>query len=156
MKKVLLFVMLVVFASSTALAGNGTVKVNGDVEKNGKLLIDVDWTIDTDYYRDRKGKLLPPSKVREHVYEEMWQKTLPALVEKTEGYPVSFKDCRFAYIEEKTKMMRERSDRSAIYNIKLKLRFDVPEEASGKKIASFSKRTEHFEKLSPRFMGLTE
>ena len=120
MKKILVFslAIIVTLIFTVQVQASNSVKITGDILKNQCLTIDVNWTADT---ANSKGMQLRQS--REKMYDKMWEKILPKLVEKTKGYPMSFDHSQFILVSEKTQLQNERSNGTFVYNVKLKLKF---------------------------------
>lgn len=126
MKKIRVFVMAVLIAcfALPALAGN-TVKVTGDVKKDGRLLIDVNWDIDT-----AKFPGMTRDQIREKVMADIREKTLPKLVDATQGHPVSFEKCNFHVINEQSTLKSMREDGTKQYVLTLKIQFNATSDAT--------------------------
>jgi hypothetical protein len=126
MKKIRVLVMAALIScfALPALAGN-TVKVTGDVKKDGRLLIDVNWDIDTAKYPG-----MTRDQIREKVMADIREKTLPKLVDATQGHPVSFDKCNFHVINEQSNLREIRPDGTKRYTLDLKIQFNATSDAA--------------------------
>lgn len=125
MKKIKVLVMAAIIAcfALPALAGN-TVKVTGDVKKDGRLLIDVKWDIDT-----AKFPGMTRDQIREKVMADIREKTLPKVVDATQGHPVSFDKCNFHVISEQSTLKNARENGTKQYVLDLKVQFNATSDA---------------------------
>jgi len=101
-----------------SVAKANRVNVKGDILKEGKLLIDVDWTVDSSKYQG-----LSRDAIRQKVQDEMWGQILPKLVDATKGFPVSFDKSNFILVKEYTDLVKKRTDGSKLYSMKVQVEF---------------------------------
>ena len=122
MKKALGFLAaaVVVLMAGSAVAANA-VNVTGDLANDGNLMIDVNWTVDTAKYRGDT-----PDAVRKQVFEDIWKQTLPQLVKKTKGHPVSFEKANFSKLSEQKQLVETRADGTKVFAYSAKVKYTCP------------------------------
>lgn len=116
--------VLIVAFSVPALAKNDVV-IQGDMLRDGFLTINLDWTVDTKRYRG-----VPRGEIRKRVKEEMYEKTLPKLVKKTDGLAVSYDKSNFTKLSENVRLTKSRKDGSNVFDVDMTYRFSAPCHAS--------------------------
>ena len=111
---------VVILVAGSAAAANA-VNVTGDLAQDGNLMIDVDWTVDTAKYRGET-----PDAVRKQVFEDVWKETLPKLVKKTKGHPVSFEKANFSKVSERKELVKTRADGTEVFAYTARVKYTCP------------------------------
>lgn len=94
------------------------VKVTGDLQKDGKLLIDVDWKVDTSKYTK-----LSRDAMRNKVREEIREQVLPKIVDATKGAPVALGKSHFTVIKETQDLLKSNPDGTKVIALKMTVEY---------------------------------
>jgi len=121
MRKVLIAVAILTCFALAGTAQANTVKVSGDIQKEGKLLVDVDWSVDSSRYPG-----MSRDAVRQKIHDEIWDQMLPKIIDAAKGASVSFDKSNFVLIKEYTDLVQRRPDGSKLYTLKVQVEFNVP------------------------------
>lgn len=121
MKKTLLAVVLAVCFALPAMAKPNTVNVTGDIVKDGKLMINVDWTIDSSKYPG-----LTREAIRQKVRQEIRSQVIPKIAAAAQGIAVSFEQCNFTLLKENTELLERRPNGTKIYAFNMQMEFSAP------------------------------
>jgi len=115
--------------SQSAIAG-GTVRFSGNLSNKQCIVINLDWMLDTAEYHVKNLR-----DARDAMYDNMWKKILPGLVERTKGYPISYDKSEFTLISENDRLVSARADGSLLYHIRIKVKFgcSLSDSLTGKK-----------------------
>lgn len=114
-------VFAVVLAAITMIAAGAwanTVKVTGDLQKDGKLMIDIDWKVDTSKY-PKLSRDVVQSKVREEIREQV----LPKIVDATKGAPIALGKSHFTVIKETQDLLKSNPDGTKVIALKMTVEY---------------------------------
>lgn len=125
--RVLIAVAVFVCLACSAMAKANNVNVSGNFQNEGKLIIDVDWTIDSANYPG-----MSRDAVRQKVQDQIWDQMLPKIVDATKGASVSFDKSNFVLVKEYTDLIQRRPNGTKLYALKLQVEFNAPTESAVK------------------------
>lgn len=122
--KVLSVLVLFVCFALPVTAKTNSVTLSGDLAKDNRLVIDVDWTVDSAKYPG-----MTREQIMEKVQDEVWDKVFPKIVKATKDIGVPIENSNFVLVSEHDNLIQKRPNGTKLYSVKIQIEY-TPGQAS--------------------------